>query len=672
MDKILIGTRFEEEEIKQKQNFYNQKAVNEKGHKRFHGAFTGGFSAGYKGTVGSEQGFVPKTFFSSRQNRANNNNNAQSIQDYMDEEDLGTHVIGANLTTKQDYDTFSNQFEKMQTKQFGENFFGEVPSELLVEQRKTIGWEILNNIQFRRKKKEAIIKQIQEQKIQQSDQDYQEDEEINIDDFDKNDEDFTQNNSKQTFDNMENYKIKTNFHGFGFKDSKEKSDIDEFAEEDFNRIMKRSYLTQEEIEEEQEKKKQSNRIYTDFKSDYNYDDDDEDDVFANQSKKAIEYENQEVIKSQGDSQKMLKHSYMKMKGLNLLFIKDSQPLQIQLKQNKIIVPESYNPYKKMQEYIKSGGKMIEFQKQKKKIQKLNAEQRQAILEGQQEMDKIKEQIETKKFVKAKEEDEQDTKESQHQTYKSWDALKQQRYQSWVQEKEGKGIFIQVAQLMSYKDMKAEQKEFQKLYNEIQEKNPNQKKTVMDKIDDLQKKLDEIKNFRTTKPFFPDKLLCKRFGVVPPYKDKEYFDKKMEEFKQLQDRENILQTKAFVQESKSIQSFGLPTEFKSNKYGLISYKDENDMDLDEDFEQDTRGKNNKKENKFEENNFMYDVSKSYLDKKQQRDSEIQENKKIIEEMELDQKEIIKEKPPIQLFQSIFGDENDDEEEDGEQEQEKDAK
>ncbi|KAL4509359.1 hypothetical protein ABPG72_018290 [Tetrahymena utriculariae] len=663
MDKLLIGTRFEEEEIKQKQNFYNQKAVNEKGHKRFHGAFTGGFSAGYKGTVGSEQGFVPKAFFSSRQNRANNNNNTQSIQDYMDEEDLGTHVIGANLTTKQDYDTFSNQFENMQTKQFGENFFGKVPSELLLEQRKTIGWEILNNIQFRRKKKAAIIKQIQEQKIQQSDQDYQEDEEINIDDFDKNDEDFTQKNSKQTFDNMESYKIKTNFHGFGFKDNKEKNDVDEFAEEDFNRIMKRSYLTQEEIEEEQEKKKESNRIYTNFKNDYNYDDDDEDDILANQPKKAIEYENKEVIKQSGDSQKMLKHSYMKMKGLNLLFIKDSQPLQIQLKQNQITVPESYNPYKKMQEYIKSGGKMIEFQKQKKKIQKLNAEQRQAILEDQQEKDKIKEQIETKRFVKAKEEDEQETEESKHQIYKSWDIQKQQRYQTWVQEKQGKGIFIQVAQLMSYKEMKAEKKEFQKLYNEIQEKNPNQKKTVLDKIDDLQKKLDEIKNFRTTKPFFPDKLLCKRFGVVPPYKDKDYFDKKLEEFKQLQDKDNILQTKAFVQESKSLQSFGLPAGFKSNKYGLISYKDENDMDLDEDFEQDTGRKNNKKENKFEENNFIYDVSKSFEDKKQQRDSEIQENKKIIEEMELDQKEIIKEKPPIQLFKSIFGDDDDDE--DGEQ-------
>ena len=39
---------------------------------RFHGAFTGGFSAGYFNTVGSENnaGFQPSTFVSSRSNRS--------------------------------------------------------------------------------------------------------------------------------------------------------------------------------------------------------------------------------------------------------------------------------------------------------------------------------------------------------------------------------------------------------------------------------------------------------------------------------------------------------------------------------------------------------------------------------------------------------------------------
>jgi hypothetical protein len=39
----MVGTPFEEEEITQKSTFYTQFAKNEKGQRRFHGAFTGGF-----------------------------------------------------------------------------------------------------------------------------------------------------------------------------------------------------------------------------------------------------------------------------------------------------------------------------------------------------------------------------------------------------------------------------------------------------------------------------------------------------------------------------------------------------------------------------------------------------------------------------------------------------
>lgn len=95
--------------------------------------------------------------------------------------------------------------------------------------------------------------------------------------------------------------------------------------------------------------------------------------------------------------------------------------------------------------------------------------------------------------------------------------------------------------MSYKEMKQEQKEFHKVYKELTENNNKDQsnKTILDKIEDLQKKVDEIKNFRKTEPWFPDKLLCKRFGVLPPYKDKEYFDKKMAEFNRIQQRDAVL-------------------------------------------------------------------------------------------------------------------------------------
>ena len=40
------------------------------GRRRFHGAFTGGYSAGFFNTVGSKEGWAPATFKSSREQRA--------------------------------------------------------------------------------------------------------------------------------------------------------------------------------------------------------------------------------------------------------------------------------------------------------------------------------------------------------------------------------------------------------------------------------------------------------------------------------------------------------------------------------------------------------------------------------------------------------------------------
>ncbi|RKF59587.1 G patch domain-containing protein 1 [Erysiphe neolycopersici] len=69
---------------------WKQEVRDERGLKRLHGAFTGGFSAGYFNTVGSKEGWTPSTFTSSRLNR---NNDASKInqkrpEDFMDEEDI--------------------------------------------------------------------------------------------------------------------------------------------------------------------------------------------------------------------------------------------------------------------------------------------------------------------------------------------------------------------------------------------------------------------------------------------------------------------------------------------------------------------------------------------------------------------------------------------------------
>ena len=64
----------------------NLYAFNEKGKRAFHGAFTGGFSAGYFNTVGSKEGWKPN----------NNINYNQNISDFMDEEDFNNALNDSN------------------------------------------------------------------------------------------------------------------------------------------------------------------------------------------------------------------------------------------------------------------------------------------------------------------------------------------------------------------------------------------------------------------------------------------------------------------------------------------------------------------------------------------------------------------------------------------------
>ncbi|EGR33867.1 hypothetical protein IMG5_034150, partial [Ichthyophthirius multifiliis] len=146
-------------------------------------------------------------------------------------------------------------------------------------------------------------------------------------------------------------------------------------------------MTQEEIENMELNKKEKNRIYTDFKKQYNYEEDDEDNDYF-------------------DDQRMKKQ---------IMMIKS----QIQ-----VDIPENYDPYKKMKEYLQSGGKMKEYQKQIKKYKKLNAEERRQLLEEQQSMGIQK----YNKIVINK-----------NNFNQKWSINKQKRYENWVLEYEGKQV-----------------------------------------------------------------------------------------------------------------------------------------------------------------------------------------------------------------------------------------
>ncbi|CAK7211155.1 hypothetical protein SCUCBS95973_001036 [Sporothrix curviconia] len=69
---------------------WKQEVRDAQGRRRLHGAFTGGWSAGYYNTVGSKEGWTPSSFVSSRTNRRKENPDAVQFrpEDYMDEEDL--------------------------------------------------------------------------------------------------------------------------------------------------------------------------------------------------------------------------------------------------------------------------------------------------------------------------------------------------------------------------------------------------------------------------------------------------------------------------------------------------------------------------------------------------------------------------------------------------------
>ena len=72
------------------QHMHEQAVHDEQGRQRFHGAFTGGFSAGYYNTAGSEAGWAPSEWKSSREAR-NQDRPAQKPEDFMDDEDLAAH-----------------------------------------------------------------------------------------------------------------------------------------------------------------------------------------------------------------------------------------------------------------------------------------------------------------------------------------------------------------------------------------------------------------------------------------------------------------------------------------------------------------------------------------------------------------------------------------------------
>ncbi|KAL3512313.1 hypothetical protein ACH5RR_025030 [Cinchona calisaya] len=133
---------------------WKQEVRDEEGRRRFHGAFTGGFSAGYYNTVGSKEGWTPQSFTSSRKNRAEVNK--QSVHDFLDEDEKD-ELEGRSFGTSMQFDTFGftaaelarKQAEKEQQKR-PSAIPGPVPDEIVVPAPESIGVKLLLKMGWRR------------------------------------------------------------------------------------------------------------------------------------------------------------------------------------------------------------------------------------------------------------------------------------------------------------------------------------------------------------------------------------------------------------------------------------------------------------------------------------------------------------------------------------------
>ncbi|KAM6942759.1 G patch domain-containing protein 1 [Xenentodon cancila] len=156
-DFVSCGTPLEpleeDEPLRKPVPLHDQTVKDEKGrYKRFHGAFTGGFSAGYFNTVGSREGWTPSAFLSSRQQKAEKHH--ARPEDFMDEEDFGEHGIAPReITTSQEF--WSGRRDEAAEKAKAVNAQSAlIPGDTLLEEliapaRSSIGVELLRGMGWR-------------------------------------------------------------------------------------------------------------------------------------------------------------------------------------------------------------------------------------------------------------------------------------------------------------------------------------------------------------------------------------------------------------------------------------------------------------------------------------------------------------------------------------------
>ncbi|KAK9795492.1 hypothetical protein WJX73_006570 [Symbiochloris irregularis] len=135
---------------------WQQEVTDAQGRRRFHGAFTGGYSAGFFNTVGSLEGFTPSQFKSNRGDRAQAE--SRTAQDFMDEDELA-ELQRQNVHASADYDTFGSaaaESAKRLAQGAAQDHNAKVPSlvpeELIVPVPESVGVKLLQSMGWRQSK----------------------------------------------------------------------------------------------------------------------------------------------------------------------------------------------------------------------------------------------------------------------------------------------------------------------------------------------------------------------------------------------------------------------------------------------------------------------------------------------------------------------------------------
>ncbi|KAK3040201.1 hypothetical protein RJ639_028913 [Escallonia herrerae] len=125
----------------------------EEGRRRFHGAFSGGYSAGYYNTVGSKAGWAPQTFTSSRKNRAEIKQ--QNIFNFLDDDEK-SELEADSLGTSMQFDTFgftAAELARLQAEneqqQRPSAIPGPIPDEVVLPATDSIGVKLLLKMGWR-------------------------------------------------------------------------------------------------------------------------------------------------------------------------------------------------------------------------------------------------------------------------------------------------------------------------------------------------------------------------------------------------------------------------------------------------------------------------------------------------------------------------------------------